>query len=401
MENSEHDYAGKAFAYARTVANIYPRGSATNGEARAAEYVRKQLDAIGIQDVRTQPFLGLRSIWLFLALALGFALVGHASYWLLSASIGIIPAGLISLACFGWSGLLLWRKFTFRSVPLVKSLPHGPSQNVLAVIPPTGDAKQKLVLISHMDSHRAVWLFATDTLVKFYHLSSPVSIYGVAAAPILYGLAELTGFTWIAYLGALIGLVHFIGWFTGMTADLGLYSPGANDNASAVGTLLGLAERLKQQPLQHTEIWLAFTGCEESGCEGMKALLAEHGSQLKGATFIDFEMVGIGNRLVYLRSEGVVRTCRISTDVERLLKASAGNIKFAGVEAAGIGAMTETGVAWEHGYKGACLSIQNEGSRLLPEWHRLTDRGERLQEDAFRMAHDYAWKLLNNIEAGI
>lgn len=395
----QKDYANKALAYARTVANMYPRGSATNGEAHAAEYVRKQLSALEIQDVRTQSFQGLRSIWLFMAMVFGLAMVGHASYWLLRGSLGILPAGLISLACFGWSGWLLWRKFTFRSVPLIQSLPHGPSQNVLAILPPVGEVRGKVVFVGHLDSHRAVWLFANDFLVKMYHLSSPISLYGLAAAPVLYGLAELTHITWIAILGGLIALVHFLGWFTGMTADLGLYSPGANDNASAVGTLLGLAEHLQHQPLQHTEVWLAFTGCEETGCEGMQAFLSEYGPRLEDAVFVDFELVGIGERLAYLRSEGMLRTRRISPQVEQLLQASAEGNDVAGVEAAGIGAFTEAGVAWEHGYVGVCLTVQRANSRLMPEWHRLTDRGERLQEEAFRLAHDFAWKILQRIEA--
>jgi Zn-dependent M28 family amino/carboxypeptidase len=94
---------------------------------------------------------------------------------------------------------------------------------------------------------------------------------------------------------------------SGVTADLGRYSPGANDNASAVGTLLALAERLKDQPLQNTALWLAFTGCEESGCDGMKTLIREHGNMLRDAIFIDVEMVGIGDRLSYIAEEGNLR----------------------------------------------------------------------------------------------
>jgi hypothetical protein len=267
------------------------------------------------------------------------------------------------------------------------------------VLPPLGEVRRKVVLVAHLDSHRAVWLFANDILVKFYALSSQVGLYGVAAAPVFYALAELTNLPWIGYLGGVVALVHFIGWFTGMTADLGMYSPGANDNASSVGTLLGLAEHLQRQPLQHTEVWLAFTGCEETGCDGMRVLLAEHGPQLKDAIFIDFELVGIGEHLVYLRSEGMLRKRRITIPVEQLLRLAAGPMPLEGIEAAGIGAFTEIGVVWEHGYTGACLSVQRASDRMLPEWHRLTDRGERLQEGAFQLTHEFAWNLLTTIEA--
>jgi hypothetical protein len=84
-----------------------------------------------------------------------------------------------------------------------------------------------------------------------------------------------------------------------------------------------------------------------------------------------------------------------------LLQASADGNNVAGVEAAGIGVFTEAGVAWEHGYAGVCLTVQRANSRLMPEWHRLTDRGERLQEDAFRLTHDFAWKILQRVEAEV
>jgi len=66
------------------------------------------------------------------------------------------------------------RKTTFQDYPLRLSLPHGPSQNVIAVLPATAEAHRKVVLTAHLDSHRAVWLFATDPLLLFYFATSPL-----------------------------------------------------------------------------------------------------------------------------------------------------------------------------------------------------------------------------------
>ena len=125
-----------------------------------------------------------------------------------------------------------------------------------------------------------------------------MTLYGVYLAMLVYILAVLTHVQFFAWIGLVLAIFHFLGWFTGVTADLGRYSPGANDNASSVGTILALAERLRDQPLQNTEIWLAFTGCEESGCDGMLSLIKEHGNELREALFIDFEMVGIGDSIL-------------------------------------------------------------------------------------------------------
>jgi Peptidase family M28 len=391
-------FAQRALSHAQILARN-PRPSATDAEKQAAEYAQVQLGSLEIEDVRLQPFLGLRSIWLFLALAFGLALVGHAAFWMLRHPLGDLPAVLISLFFLGLSGYLLWRKFTFRDYPLRTSLPHGPSQNVIAVLPPAGEVRQRLVLVSHLDSHRAVFWFANDILVKLFALSSVVTIYGVYLAGMLYVLAVLTHWQVFGWLGLVLALFHFLGWFTGVTADLGMYSPGANDNAASIGTLLALAERLMGQPLQHTQVWLAFTGCEETGCDGMLALLKEYGDTLKEALFLDFEQVGIGDQLIYLHDEGGVRRRNIPPDVERLVQEVGQTFGIRRTSTLASGAFTEGGTLWEHGYKAVCLLAKRQGSPLMPEWHRLTDIPSRLQVESLGRIHDLAWQILQKVDS--
>ena len=389
----------RALEHARVLARR-GRGSATQAEAEAAAYVQESLAKLGISNVKRQPFRGLRSLWLFLALAFGLALVGHAAWWMLSGPLGKWEALAVSLVAFGMSGYLLWRKFTFRSYPLQEALPHGPSQNVIATIPPEGVVRQRVVLVSHLDSHRAVVWYASDWLVRAYSLVSPLVVWGVVAAPLLYALQAMTGLAVFGWLGLALGALHFLGWFSGVTADLGPYSPGANDNAGAAGTLLALAERLKSEPLAHTEVWLAFTGCEETGCEGMLALLHEHGDTLKDALFIDLELPGIGERLVYLPVEGVVRRRHIPAEVARLIKEVGQDFGLQAAPGSAAGYFTEAGAAWEHGFKAACLVTLPQGSNLLPEWHRLTDRAERLQPEALGRMGALAWAVLARVDGG-
>ncbi len=393
-------WAQRALRHASEVTNASPgRGSATRAEAQAAEYVKSQLTGLGIADIRLQPFHGLRSIWLFFSLAFGMALVGHAAFWLLRTPIGWPAALVITCTAFAMSAFFLWQKLTFRNYPLQESLPHGPSQNIIARLPPSDTVKQQVVLVAHLDSHRAVWGFASDLLLKVSRVIVPLAIYGVLAAPLLYLLAGLTQLVVFSYFGLLFALVHFLAWFTGATADLGPLSPGANDNASAVGTLLALAERLQQEALLHTEVWLAFTGCEESGCDGMRAFLDEYGEKLQEAFFLDFELVGIGERLGYLQSEGLLRKQRIPASVESLAQEI--GQAFGGLQplnAATFGAFTENGLLIGRGFRSLCLLVLRKDSSLLPEWHRLTDTAERLQPSALGLVHEYAWALLRRLD---
>lgn len=396
--HSNLSWGQRALDHVKVITALSPgRGSATQGEARTAEYVRGQLVGLGMTDTHLQHFRGLRSIWFFLATACGFALIGHAAFWVLRVPLGTLPALVGSILAFTFGGFLMFRKMTFQEYPMRANLPHGPSQNVVTVIPPVGDVHRKVVLTAHLDSQRAVWLFAADPMVFFYFITSPLLFYGFLISSLFYGLSVLTHLSALAWIGLVLVVPHFLGWFTGITADLGPYSPGANDNASSVGTLLALAERLNQSPLEYTEVWLAFTGCEETGCDGMMAFLKEYGSQLKDALFVNLETMGIGERLAYLRSEGVLRPRRIQPRVEEFITHTAAElgIFIQPIHAAGLGAFTETGVVWEYGYEGVCFMMMREGSHWPPEWHRLTDQADRLEPQALERAHQLVWKLLD------
>jgi Zn-dependent M28 family amino/carboxypeptidase len=215
---------------------------------------------------------------------------------------------------------------------------------------------------------------------------------------LVYILAVFTQIQFFAWLGLVLAFFHFLGWFTGVTADLGRYSPGANDNASSVGTILALAERLRGQPLQNTETWLAFTGCEESGCDGMLSLIKEHGHTLREALFIDFEMVGIGDGIRYIHDEGNLHRHRIPKEVEAILQEIGEPFGIKSASTPPVGAFTEAGTLWKHGFKAACLSAHYHNSPILPEWHRLTDTPDRLQVESLERIHTLAWALLQRLD---
>jgi hypothetical protein len=387
-------WANRALNHARLLAALSPgRGSATRAEAQAAEYVRKHLAGLGYHHLHTQPFTGSRSIWFFLALVFGLAVMGHLAFALLQPAVGRWPAWVVSAVVFGFSFYLLWRKFTFRSHPFEEYLPRGPSQNVILVAPPTGEVRQQVVVIAHLDSHRAVIWFASDFLVSLYGLLAPIVLWGILAAPLLYALGIFTNLVVFGWLGFGLAVLQFFAWFTGVTADLGVYSPGANDNASSVGVALSLAERLQESPLPATEVWFVFSGCEETGCDGMRAFLDEYGSHLQDALFLDLELVGIGERLVYLQSEGVIRRRRIDRDLEARLTRLDGH-SLQPLNWTTSAAFTEMGLVWERGLQGICLMVLRSGSNLLPEWHRMTDTPDHLSPAALEMAHAFAWDLL-------
>ena len=390
-------YAERALSHIQVVAKN-GRGSATAAEKMAADYVVTQLHSLDIPDVKQQPFSGERSLWLFVALAFGLALVGHAAYWLLRQPIGALLAVILSWLFFGFSGYLAWCKFTNVDYPLRNALPHAPSQNVIARLPPSQEANRKLVLIAHLDSHRAVFWFASDFMVRLFTPIAITAMFGIYLAIPVYGLAALTHWPFFGWLGIFLALLHFIAWFTGVTADLGQYSPGANDNASAVGTVLALAERIKAQPLKNTEVWLAFTGCEETSGDGILALIGEYGTSLKEALFLDFEMVGIGDEVSYIRQEGNIKRLTIPEETEAFIKKVGEQDGLKIAEGPLVGAATECSILWKYGYRAVCLVAHRKGSNVLPEWHRLTDTPDHLEVGSLERVHKLAWEVLQRFD---
>jgi hypothetical protein len=393
-----HNWANRALNHARLITSASPgRGSATRLEAQAADYARHHLSNLGITNLRTQPFTGSRSIWFFLSLVFGIAVMGHLGFALLQPALGQWGAWAVSLVVFSFSFWLMWRKFSFREYPFEDLLPNGPSQNVIAVLPPSGDVHQQVVLLAHLDTHRAVIWFATDILVSLYSFLAPLVIFGILAAPLFYALSILTGLAVFVWLGIALAFLQFLAWFTGVTADLGVYSPGANDNAAALGSVLSLAERLQGEPLQHTQVTVLLTGCEETGCDGLRAFLDQAGHHYAEALFVNFELVGVGDRLVYLEREGVIRWRKMPPATAQLLHSLEGHE----IQPASLGVsstFTETGLLWGRGYQAACLMMQRSNNPLPAHWHRMTDTPDNLADTALQKTHDFAWALLQKID---
>lgn len=392
-------YAQRALTHARFLART-GRGSTTPAERQAAEYIQAQLASLGITNSRLQPFSGERSLWLFIALICGLALVGHAAYWLLRIPAGDLPAVALSELAFGFSAYLVWRRFTWHSYPLQSSLPHAGSQNVIAKLPPAGEVLRRVVLFAHLDSHRAVFWFATDFLVRLFIPISFITLFGIFIAGPLYLLSVLTHWQAFAWFALAIAVFHFLGWFTGLTADLGRYSPGANDNASSVATLLALSERLSMEPLQNTELWLVFTGCEETDGSGIAALVDAHGAELKDAWFINFEMVGIGDRLGYIRQEGSFARVTIPPEIESMLTEVGEQHDLHPVQLPAVGAWTDCGLLLARNFKAVCLMAARSNTRIMPEWHRLTDTPDKLQPASMERIQALAWDLLKRLDQG-
>jgi hypothetical protein len=278
------------------------RPSASEGERRAAEWLVEQYAELGAA-ARIEAESAHGTYWwpLGIGAALG-ALGGLAALRgrrLLGAALGLLGAAGIA------------DDFPPGQRRLRRPLPTRTTYNVICEL---GDpeAERTVVLIAHHDSAHSGLVFhpqlpqIADRLGMIERSdTSPPLMAPVLGGPLLAALGAITGKRLLAKLGLLLGLGS-----AAAMAEIGARKvvPGANDNGTAVVTLLALARRFRENPPEGVRVVLLSVGSEESFSEGMKAFGERHFAALpKDRTFfLCLESIGSPHLLV-LRGEGFLK----------------------------------------------------------------------------------------------
>jgi hypothetical protein len=278
------------------------RPSASEGERRAAEWLVARFAELGAEArIEAEPAHGTYWWPLGLGASLGAlgALAGLRGRRLLGTVLGAVGAGGIA------------DDFPPGQRRLRRVLPERTTYNVVCEL---GDreAQRTVVVIAHHDAahsglvfHPRIPLIADRLGLIEKTDTSPAMMAPIVAGPALAALGALSGRRLLSRLGLLLGL----GSAAAMT-EIGLREtvPGANDNGTAVVSLLALAQRFLEQPPEGIRVILLSAGAEESFSEGMKAYAERHFPELpKDSTFfLVLESLGSPHLLV-LRGEGFLK----------------------------------------------------------------------------------------------
>ncbi|HCP32405.1 TPA: hypothetical protein DIT45_04085 [Candidatus Acetothermia bacterium] len=367
---------------------IGPRGTGTKAAAQAAHYVREQLQKLGLA-ANEQRFLAVGDMnWFPISAAL-LALCGTMIYpWVgWTRWLGALLAGL--------AAVLLWWAITRADSPLWCLLPRVRSRNVVACIAPTGKTTQIVVVVSHLDSNRCrlAWRAGKTKTVKYGSIAT-LAVY--SANGLLYFLGAATGWHW-PYLASFLDAFYILATLIVLLAEMRRpYSPGANDNAASVAVNLGLAERLTKDPLEKTEVFLAFTGAEEVDHRGLKVLLREH-AELREALFIDLEGVG-GGELCYLTQEGLIKHYQPDPELLALAEEMAKRRSDLKVKSGVMPVVDEVQTLRRLGYRAICLAGRDPQTDSLPYWHTCEDTVEHVSAAALGRAAGFVWEMLQEID---
>ena len=284
------------------------RGSATEGERRAAEWLAAALREAGSRDVRIEeePEANGTFWWPIGLLAGAGAVTGLAARGggrarrAFAAVTGAAAAALIA------DELPPGRR-RFRRL-----LPKRSAHHVLAEIGPA-DAERTIVVMAHHDAahtafffnpaiteavgEKAPWVFENND-------TSPPLMWPTVAAPALVAAGAVIGSRKLTGLGAFLsaGGAAFMAHI-----GAGEVVPGANDNGTGCIAQLAIARALAERPPENTRILFLSTS-EEALCEGMGLFMERHAAALPTdrTFFLCLDTIG-SPHLLALRGEGMLK----------------------------------------------------------------------------------------------
>ena len=378
------------------------RSPGTDAERRAARDLEGRLRDLG-RDARTEPiriwpsYALTHLIHATAAIAGSVLAVSHP----LAATVVLLVTALSAFGeLTGW--LHLARRLT----------PRRASQNVVS--PEDGGRAGTLVLVAHYDAARTGAAFGPRlterraALGKLVH--RPIgpfepffwSIFLLLACAVLrLAGVDSTPVAVVQFAATVVLIVS-----VPLLADILLsgVTPGANDNASGVATVLRLAERYGGD-LDHFDVWVLLTGAGESMSQGMREWVRAHRRELDPTTtaFLCVDEVGAGT-VRYRRREGFLIAPSAHRDLVALCDQVAADDeqddRRYGARSVVARVAGDAYRARARGFPAVTVTCAN-GLDYVPRHHQPTDTPENLDPAALERAFGFCSELVELIDERI
>lgn len=385
MAVSSHARISKWLQYIHTLSvDIGPRGSTRTGERQAAEYAFNEFEKTGFIP-RLETFRSARSIFLPHLLGSLLMLVAFFIFPVGGKVTAGIAATLTILVLVSEVQELGFKNNLFRLL-----MPKGESQNVYAVIPPSGEHTHDLVLVGHLDSQRTPLIFKNYTWVKIYDTFTMVAFVTFFLQAVVYTLSIVFTWSWAWWVTIPSAISAVLLAAMCIQADLTPFTAGANDNASAVGLVLTLAEELAQNPLKHTRVYAVCSGCEEVQHYGMIDFYKRHLTELKNPQSLVFEMLGCAGP-AWLTQEGIIVPFKADEQMKQIMaELAAQNPQWGAYPVKISGGNTEMADAVRAGIPAITLFGSKPGGEV-PYWHQKQDTYDKMDGEVMLRT----WELTN------
>lgn len=368
------------------VEEIGPRTAGTTGEAKAKDFIEASLRSMGINP-QVDPFLTPKSYSYYYGL---LYVLGALGAFLLLTQKPLLALVLGSVL------VVLFYLENLTKISLGSFFPQGLSHNIWVPLAAQEEASRRVILTAHYDSSRSGISFS-PRWVRWFRKSFLISFYSLVSLPVLSLLFFLSDARIFLDLAILPGIVLTLATVSLFHREFyGEVTPGANDNASGVGLLLGVGREILERPMKNTEVDLLFTGAEEAGLVGMTSFLRKYPGKTRGSYIVNVDSVGAG-KLKYLRSEGMMRRFRAN----QYLTAKAYEIakdhpewQIRPVDFRLVS--TDATAALARGFQAMTVMALNEEG-IVPNWH-WRDSLEGIDWKTVETAREFIRELLRKID---
>jgi Zn-dependent M28 family amino/carboxypeptidase len=215
---------------------------------------------------------------------------------------------------------------------------------------------------------------------------------------VLYTLSIFFAWQWVWYVTIPTAVCSALLAAICIEADLTPFTAGANDNATAVGMVLALAEHFKQAPLQHTRVFAVCTSCEEVQHYGMIDFYKRHRAELKDPKAVIFEMLGCAGP-AWLMKEGIVVPFKADEGLVNILETLAReNPEWGAYPAKISGGNTEMADAVR--YKVPAITIfgmTKDG--VAPYWHQTADTFDKMDAEVMERTWLLTTALISKVDS--
>lgn len=383
----------------RKLVDMGHRGSGTDNEHRAAEFLLGRLKAAGI-DATKEAFVGSKSH--------GARLLAH------------IILGIISLAVLLWQpwvaggiaavvlASLVAEQMT-RGIWLSRFVCRATSYNVVGRVPALHGPTRRVVLCAHYDTQKCGWIcnfsrwlapvWARSPRV----LKPPLLTLGliVIANMALAGIAAWSGVSRPVEWGmVLIGASYLV--FAIFCAEWAAAQsvPGGADNASGVAVATKLAEMWHaNRPADDVELILLLPGCEEVGLLGAAAWADRHREMLSSipTTVLNLDGLGFGPpRFLGAEVPGFGLPLRAPAPLVEVCAQVAGEMGLIDAGPHALPGPTDALAFLARGMSAISIVGFADGERLV-NYHTMRDNTSNVDFPAtclgLRFAKAVAWKL--------
>lgn len=309
-------------AYLITNRLAFPRLVGSEGEKKAIEILLDELKKAGYEHIIREKFKTSFYVW-FLA-RIAFIPLG---VMMILIPILFITIPLLSLI-FSLITLLILFKLLSISDALEIKLSKKERKNFetenLHVKLEAKNAKATIIFLGHWDSKSQTMPVALRLVVYIISFIGDLILLPLFIILSLIKLIMNFGFPVLNIIllvsSIILAIIGMLNIFNKTKND----SPGAKDNATAVGTVIELARYFRKNPLQNLNLIFLLTGSEELNLGGAKSYITSHRSEFdKEHTYVvNMDSIGGDGAIKILTAYGIPPK-PLSKELEKLfIKAS-------------------------------------------------------------------------------